>query len=109
MGSSQQKTLILSLARRNSQPLYALNIAGKLPKERFDLLTSKQSTYACSMSKNCFSIHTYINTWTFLFSSIFLLPLQFLMLLPQLIRNYDRLYLPYGHFWDLPFIGHING
>lgn len=104
MAGSKQKTLILSLARRNSQPLYALNIARKLPEESFDLITSKQSTYDCNSFKNCFSIYTYTNTWTFFFSSIFLLPLQFLMLLPKLVRSYDRLYLPYGHFWDLPFI-----
>lgn len=98
-----KKTLILSMGRTNSFPIYAKNILENLEKNKFDVIVSKQSN--CSIEgKNVIKIDTYSNKINFIIRTVLYLPYRFLTLLPKLYKEYDTLYLPYMHYWDWPFI-----
>ncbi len=98
-----RKTLILSIGRTNSLPLYAKYIIENSNIQERDFIVSKQSDYTIN-SLGEIAINTYKNKKEFLLRTLFYLPFKFVSLIPKLYKEYDVLYLPYMHFWDLPFI-----
>jgi glycosyltransferase involved in cell wall biosynthesis len=98
-----KKTLILSLGRTNILPEYAKNIILTLDRNKFDIIISKQSETHLNIT-NKIEIHTFNNKFQFLINSVFYFPFKFITLIPKLYKNYDILYLPYNHIWDLAFI-----
>ncbi|RZJ86782.1 MAG: glycosyltransferase [Chryseobacterium sp.] len=98
-----KKTLILSLGRNNSLPVYAKEIYSNLPTDSFDVLLSKQSETKY-LGSNRIEIHTYENKLQFILNTIFYLPFFLCVFSLKIFKRYKKLYLPYMHFWDLPFI-----
>lgn len=95
--------MILSLGRSGSLPIYANNLAKNFCNIDFDIYISKQRVYEITL--NSFKeFTTYSNKWGFLINTLFYLPVKIISLLPKIYKDYNALYLPYKHFWDLPFI-----
>jgi glycosyltransferase involved in cell wall biosynthesis len=99
----KNKIMILSLGRTGSLPLYADNIVMHFPKGTYDYYISKNAIRGTLVS-NYKSVITYYSSLTFLFNTFFVLPIYLIRLLPKIIINYQVLYLPYFHLWNLPFI-----
>jgi glycosyltransferase involved in cell wall biosynthesis len=97
-----EKVLILSLGRTGSLPTYAENISKNL-SVNFDILISKNRNVKKEV-KNSIEVTTYHNKFSFLFNTVFVLPFLLLNFLPKIVNHYTVLYLPYKHFWDIPFI-----
>ena len=97
------KILIVSLGRNNSLPVYAKSIYSNLDIKSFDVLLSAQSEVQYE-GPNKIVINTYQTTVQFVWGTLIYLPFIFLSLIPRIYREYKTLYLPYMHFWDLPFI-----
>lgn len=96
--------LILSLGRTGSLPIYAENIVKNFKILNHEFYASK---FRVNKHKHNFSIKetiTYRGKLSFVINTIFVLPVLIIKLLPKIVRTYDVLYLPYKHFWDLPFI-----
>jgi glycosyltransferase involved in cell wall biosynthesis len=98
-----KKALILSLGRTNSLPGYAKSIYTHLNPASFDVMLSRQSETLYD-GPNAIKINTYTNGKQFLLRSLFYFPFVFIGLIPRLWKQYNVLYLPYMHFWDMPFI-----
>jgi glycosyltransferase involved in cell wall biosynthesis len=98
------KTLILSLGRNNSLPEYGKQIISRLDQNQFSLWISLYTTVEYPKGLDVKLIKTYQTTFSFLKNSIIILFPLFLVFAFRDLRKYDTLYLPYGHFWDLPFI-----
>ncbi|XCF06520.1 glycosyltransferase family 4 protein [Tamlana crocina] len=99
----KKKVLVLSLGRTNSLPLYAENIVSNFESLDFDILVSKNRSLKKPVVKSK-EIITYSNKLSFFFNTLIYLPILILCLLPKIRKDYKALYLPYKHFWDLPFI-----
>lgn len=99
----QKKVLILSLGRNNALPGYAKSIYSHLNQEDFDVMLSRQ-TLTPYAGKNKIEIDTYSNGKEFSLRTLVYLPWVFFSLVPRMYKEYNVLYLPYMHFWDLPFI-----
>jgi len=95
--------LMLSLGRTGSLPLYAENIFLNLNGSKIDFIISKNRTNK-TFIKNSTEVLTYTNKATFLFNTLFYLPFLILKTIPKIHKEYNTLYLPYKHFWDIPFI-----
>jgi len=95
--------MILSLGRTGSMPSYADHIVCHFPKGSYDYFISKYAINPSSISE-AQPLRTYRSGMSFLFNSLFILPFYVLYFLPKIIKNYQRLYLPYFHLWNFPFI-----
>ncbi len=98
----KDKILILSFGRNNSMPIFSKSIVENFSDEiRYDIMVSKYSEIF--YSKNEIRIPTYTSQLSFLLNTIIVLPIYLLKVLFK-IKQYKTLYLPYHHFWDIPFI-----
>ncbi|MBE9600320.1 glycosyltransferase [Pedobacter sp. MC2016-24] len=98
-----KKVLIISLGRNGGLPNYASSIIKELEGVEYDVLISKQATANYGLD-HTIVMSTYSGILSFLFRTLFYLPFKFMMLLPKMCREYNTLYLPYNHFWALPFM-----
>ncbi|TYP99900.1 glycosyltransferase involved in cell wall biosynthesis [Tenacibaculum adriaticum] len=96
------KALILSLGRTGSLPEYAENISENFSLN-YDILVSKNRINKKPL-KNSIEITTYKNKFSFVINTFFYLPFILIKLLPKIKNNYNVLYIPYKHLWDIPFI-----
>ena len=101
--NSSKKVLILSLGRTGSLPVYAENIIANFTIKKFDIVISR-NRFIKNHVENAIKIRTYNDKISFFFKTLIYLPFKFGFLLPKIYREYDVLYLPYQHFWDIPFI-----
>lgn len=99
-----KKTLILSLGRTGVLPFYGEEVAENFSKTQFDFYASKNRLVKTKRSYKIKEIKTYNGVISFLINTLFILPFYFICLTPKIIREYDVLYLPYKHFWDIPFV-----
>lgn len=99
----KKKILILSLGRTGSLPIYAENIVTNFRNNDFDILISKNRLVKNNL-RNATEIKTYSDKLSFVFNTLFYLPIKFICLIPKIYEQYSTLYLPYQHFWDFPFI-----
>lgn len=99
-----KKTLILSLGRTGVLPFYGEEIAENFSKTQFDFYASKNRLVKAKRSYNIKEIKTYNGVFSFLINTLFVLPFYFIGMIPKILREYDVLYLPYKHFWDIPFV-----
>jgi glycosyltransferase involved in cell wall biosynthesis len=97
------KIMILSLGRTGSLPLYSDNIVLHFPEKAYDCYKSKYAVESISIP-NQKSLITYKSPLTFILNTLFILPFYIIVLLPKIVKNYNMLYLPYFHLWNLPFI-----
>lgn len=97
------KALVLSLGRSGSLPIYAENIVNCFIGNNYDIIISKDR-YLKKGVKNSIEIKTYNSKLSFLFFTFFYLPFKLVSFLPKIYNDYSTLYLPYQHFWDIPFI-----
>ena len=95
--------LILSLGRTGSMPQYAENIIKHLSVNH-DIIVSKQSYFTHEDKESFIAWRTYTGNFSFLISTIFYFPIKLMLFIPAMYSKYNSLYLPYGHYWDLPFI-----
>lgn len=98
-----KKALILSLGRSGSLPLYAENIVKSFKEVNYSILISKNRNTK-NQTSNSIEVTTYSNKTTFILNTLFYLPVLLIRFVPKIYREYDILYLPYKHFWDIPFI-----
>lgn len=98
-----KKILILSLGRTGSLPIYGEEISSRFKNQNFDILVSKDRTQKRKLI-NAIEIKTYKNKFTFILNTLIYFPIKFLFFMPKIYKKYSVLYLPYKHFWDLPFI-----
>lgn len=98
-----KRILILSLGRTGSLPFYAENIAKNFNNLDYTLVLSKNRINRIE-TRNAIEITTYYNKITFVVNTLFYLPFLLLWFIPRIHKQYDTLYLPYKHFWDIPFI-----
>lgn len=99
-----RKILILSLGRTGSLPTYAESITENFRNLEFDFYASQNRILKESRNFKIYEIKTYTGKLTFLFNTLFLLPYYFCRLIPRIFNSYEVLYLPYKHFWDIPFV-----
>jgi glycosyltransferase involved in cell wall biosynthesis len=86
----------------------------KYAKEIIDILTEKDSGFKSYVNKastvekpkNSTPIPVYSNKLTFIFSTIFLLPVYLMILSFRLLiyRDVKAVYFPYFHYWAVPII-----
>lgn len=98
-----KKNLMISLGRTGSLPLYAENIFSNLNISDIDLIVSKNRNNKTEI-KNSIEVSTYTNKLFFILNTLFYLPFLILKFIPKIHSQYDVLYLPYKHFWDIPFV-----
>lgn len=94
--------LVLSLGRTGSMPIFGKFIVSNFSNDFcYDIMVSNSSD--TTIEENTISIKTYTSGISFIFNTLFLLPYYLLKVLFK-INRYHTLYLPYHHFWDIPFI-----
>lgn len=99
----KSKVLILSLGRSGSLPEYAIDMAHHFKTIDYDIITSKYRLTTKKVAHNI-ELKTYTNKSSFIINTLIYFPIKFISLIPKLCTNYHTLYLPYKHFWDIPFI-----
>ena len=98
----KKKVLILSLGRIGGSVNYAREIIDELKCDKKVFISSFSKEMA---PKDFSSIITYKNSFSFLLSSIVVLPSFLIYLLYlQLINKYTNIYFPYFHYWNYPII-----
>jgi glycosyltransferase involved in cell wall biosynthesis len=96
------KVLILSLAVRGGSALYAIGVINHLGIDKH-VIASAQSEIGVPDGSILWRTHR--NPIEFAVYSLTLLPYYLIIICFGLFRgNYSSLYLPYLHFWSLPFI-----
>lgn len=95
--------MILSFGRTGSLPLYSDSIVLHFPKESYDYYKSKYLIGGITIP-NQKTVKTFNSTISFIINTLFFLPYYIAIHLPKIIKNYKKLYLPYFHLWNFPFI-----
>lgn len=98
-----KKVLILSLGRTGSLPYYGETISSYFKNLDYTILVSKNRSINKPV-ENSVSINTYTNKFNFITNTLIYLPFLFVKYFIKIFKEYDVLYLPYKHFWDIPFI-----
>ncbi|MFD0834736.1 glycosyltransferase family 4 protein [Mariniflexile aquimaris] len=98
-----KKTLVLSLGRTGILHIYAEKMISNFKDIDYDVIISRDRILKNKV-KNAIEISTYKDKKSFILNTLLFFPIKFLSLIPQLYKNYDILYLPYQHLWDIPFI-----
>lgn len=97
------KFLVLSLGRTGSLPYYAETLFKKFSHKEKTVIVSKYRLVKTPLT-SFKEIITYKNKFSFIFNTITYLPFLAVKYVPKIIFTYDTLFLPYKHFWDIPFI-----
>lgn len=99
------KILSLSLGRRGGCVQYSYSIFNELKlHSNYEFWISKYSEEIDS-STSFKKIITFKSKYSFVFSSLFILPFYLIKIFYYLLKNkYDVLYLPYFHVWNIFFI-----
>lgn len=98
-----KNVLVISLGRTGGLPIYAASILKEMRDVDFNVLVSEGALVDQKL-ENVISICTYSGKVSFILRTVFYLPFKFILLIPRMYWKYEVLYLPYSHFWLLPFM-----
>src|SRR5690606_16945577 len=79
-------------------------IAESLENLDYEILVSKNRLDVNPNLSNVIKIRTYSSKIIFILNTLFYLPFKIISFIPRVYREYGVLYLPYQHFWDIPFM-----